>query len=95
MRYRSVRVTFAWALVAAAPPASSGTRPDCPRLSARWYGDNRAHLQQVIDERGTCAGRIPPAGRPAAAFDWDNTVTKNDVTDAKAVRPGATTRSVR
>jgi hypothetical protein len=49
----------------------------------------------VIDERGTCAGRIPPAGRPAAAFDWDNTVTKNDVTDAKAVRPGATTRSVR
>ncbi|WP_434097060.1 hypothetical protein [Streptomyces mirabilis] len=62
MRYRSVRVTFAWTLVAAAtlaaaPTASSGTRPDCPRLSARWYGDNRAHLQRVIDERDTCAGR--------------------------------------
>lgn len=87
MRYRSVRASFAWTLVAAAtlaaaPTASSGTRPDCPRLSARWYGDNRAHLQQVIDERGTCAGPNPSAGRPVAAFDWDNTVTKNDVTDA-------------
>ncbi|QIY92896.2 hypothetical protein HEP87_13335 [Streptomyces sp. S1D4-11] len=71
MRYRSVRGTFAWTLVAAATlaaasPASFGPRPDCPRLAAPWYGDNRAHLRQVIDERGTCAGPIPPAGRPGA-----------------------------
>jgi hypothetical protein len=50
-------------------------------LSGSWYGDNRAHLQQVIDQRGSCAGPVG-AGRPVAAFDWDNTVTKNDVTDA-------------
>ncbi|WP_330303301.1 MULTISPECIES: haloacid dehalogenase-like hydrolase [unclassified Streptomyces] len=91
MRCRSV---FAWTLVAAAalaaapaeaaPPVSpvSLVSPDCPRLSGSWYGDNRAHLQQVIDERGTCAGHVGLGRRPVAAFDWDNTVTKNDVTDA-------------
>ncbi|GHD48452.1 hypothetical protein GCM10010317_026050 [Streptomyces mirabilis] len=86
MRYRSFRVTFAWTLVAAAtlaaaPPASSGTRPDCPRLSARWYGDNRAHLQQVIDEQVTpvearvrphpsgAAGACEAGTRGGAAFE--------------------------
>jgi hypothetical protein len=84
MRYRHV---FAWTLVAAAtlaaaaPPASTAGRANCPQLSGRWYGDNRAHLQQVIDERGSCAGH-GRRSRPVAAFDWDNTVTKNDVTDA-------------
>ncbi|MFD4625056.1 haloacid dehalogenase-like hydrolase [Streptomyces sp. NPDC058475] len=82
MRYRSV---FAWTLaaaaaLAAAPPAAPAERANCPRLSGSWYGDNRAHLQQVIDDRGTCAGH--PGSHPVAAFDWDNTVTKNDVTDA-------------
>ncbi|MFG2308194.1 haloacid dehalogenase-like hydrolase [Streptomyces sp. NPDC048566] len=51
-------------------------------MSAAWYGDNRAHLQQVVDARGTCAGAPGHGRRPVAAFDWDNTVTKNDVTDA-------------
>ncbi|MFJ9965685.1 HAD family hydrolase [Streptomyces avermitilis] len=84
MRYREI---FAWILVAAAtvaaaPAASAATtaRHNCPRLSGSWYGDNRARLQQVIDERGSCAGH--PGSHPVAAFDWDNTVTKNDVTDA-------------
>ncbi|GAA5703958.1 hypothetical protein AQJ43_16560 [Streptomyces avermitilis] len=84
MRYREI---FAWILVAAATvvaaPAASATTTgprNCPRLSGSWYGDNRARLQQVIDERGTCAGH--PGSHPVAAFDWDNTVTKNDVTDA-------------
>ena len=84
MRYRHV---FAWTLaaaatLAAAPPTvvAAPRRTDCPQLSGSWYGDNRAHLQQVIDEHGSCAGR--PGHRPVAAFDWDNTVVKNDVTDA-------------
>ncbi|POX54042.1 hypothetical protein C3489_14730 [Streptomyces sp. Ru71] len=69
------------AVLATAPAAHSDGPGACPRLSGTWYGDNRARLQQVIDERGTCAGhRERP--RPVAAFDWDNTVTKNDVTDA-------------
>ncbi|WP_329044097.1 haloacid dehalogenase-like hydrolase [Streptomyces sp. NBC_01422] len=70
--------------VAAAPAARAAVTPTahCPRLSDEltWYGDNRAQLQRVIDERGTCHGKGGP--RPVAAFDWDNTVTKNDVTDA-------------
>lgn len=95
MRYRHV---FAWALaaaaaLAAAPPAASAGHADCPQLSGSWYGDNRARLQQVIDERGACAGNLGSLPQAlgfaragdtpmVAAFDWDNTVTKNDVTDA-------------
>jgi hypothetical protein len=66
---------------AAAPRAP---RRDCPQLSKKldWYGHNRAELQRTIDERGVCGqserGRHP---RPVAAFDWDNTVVKNDTTD--------------
>lgn len=94
MRFRSVRTALVWALVAAATPAAAATapagrRPDCPRLSGNWYGDNRARLQRLIDTRGTCSrlpagtGSAPQArNAPVAAFDWDNTVTKNDVTDA-------------
>src|SRR4051794_24388874 len=82
MRYRHV---FAWTLaaaaaLAAAPPAPTAGHPTCPRLSGSWYGDNRDRLQQVIDARGSCSGR--GGSHPVAAFDWDNTVTKNDVTDA-------------
>ncbi|GAA2516301.1 haloacid dehalogenase-like hydrolase [Streptomyces longisporus] len=80
-----MRPLLAWTLAAAAALAAAPTAPpvsppsNCPRLTGIWYGDNRARLQQVIDERGTCSG----AGRhPVAVFDWDNTVTKNDVTDA-------------
>jgi len=57
----------------------------CPRLSKKldWYGHNRARLQRVIDERGACSRPDPgPDGKPVAAFDWDNTLTKNDITDA-------------
>ena len=85
---------------APARPATAGTstHAHCPQLSRhlRWYGQNRAHLQTVIDERGLCGGRSAgraggtgPAdaaarhgARPVAAFDWDNTVVKNDTTDA-------------
>jgi hypothetical protein len=81
---------LAWTLaaaaaLAAAPPTSPSPPPNCPRLSGGWHGDNRARLQQVIDDRGTCDGDDGDDGdgeRPVAVFDWDNTVTKNDVTDA-------------
>ncbi|MET7681717.1 haloacid dehalogenase-like hydrolase [Streptomyces sp. NPDC005423] len=81
-----MRRLLAWTLVTAAALAAAPTTtparpatPNCPRLTASWYGDNRARLQRVIDERGSCSGR--PGRRPVAVFDWDNTVTKNDVTD--------------
>ncbi|WP_030945848.1 haloacid dehalogenase-like hydrolase [Streptomyces sp. NRRL S-646] len=80
-----MRSLLAWTLAAAAALAAAPTAPpvsphsNCPRLTGTWYGDNRARLQQVIDERGTCSGA---GGHPVAVFDWDNTVTKNDVTDA-------------
>ena len=57
----------------------------CPQLSKRldWYGTNRARLQHVIDEQGSCSHPDrPPRNVPVAAFDWDNTLTKNDVTTA-------------
>jgi hypothetical protein len=67
---------------AATPAARPAERTNCPQLSksAKWYGDNRAKLQKMIDERGSCSGNSGP--RPVAAFDWDNTVVKNDITDA-------------
>ncbi|WP_329525919.1 haloacid dehalogenase-like hydrolase [Streptomyces sp. NBC_01462] len=87
MRFRSVRAALVWALVAAATAAAAAPVParprsDCPRLSGSWYGDNRARLQRLIDTRGTCSGS---GNTPVAAFDWDNTVTRNDVTDATLV----------
>ncbi|MER5751875.1 haloacid dehalogenase-like hydrolase [Streptomyces sp. NPDC002088] len=92
-----MRHLLAWTLAAAATlaaaptaPGAATSHPRCPRLTAPWYGDARDRLQRVIDERGACAG--PEGGtegstedvpaRPVAAFDWDNTITKNDVTDA-------------
>ncbi|WP_240434479.1 haloacid dehalogenase-like hydrolase [Streptomyces sp. YIM 130001] len=59
-------------------------RHRCPRLSAdlEWHGTNKQQLQRVIDERGNCSNsRTGHGDRPVAVFDWDNTVTKNDITD--------------
>ncbi|MCX4668523.1 haloacid dehalogenase-like hydrolase [Streptomyces sp. NBC_01381] len=71
---------------AAATPANSpAVKAHCPQLSKKltWYGDNRDRLQQMIDERGRCGPhRGHDEKRPVAAFDWDNTVVKNDITDA-------------
>ncbi|MEV2254638.1 haloacid dehalogenase-like hydrolase [Streptomyces sp. NPDC050147] len=71
---------------AAATPANhSAAKARCPQLSKKltWFGDNRDRLQQVIDERGRCGShRGHDDKRPVAAFDWDNTVVKNDITDA-------------
>ncbi|MGW3338555.1 haloacid dehalogenase-like hydrolase [Streptomyces sp. NPDC001009] len=81
-----MRQLLAWSLAAAAvlaaapalTPAAAAADTNCPKLSTSWYGHNRAQLQKVIDARGTCSGHRGAV----AAFDWDNTITKNDVTDA-------------
>ncbi|WP_030066732.1 hypothetical protein [Streptomyces natalensis] len=79
-------LTAATVLAATTLPATAAAHPRaperCPQLSTTipWYGDNRARLQKMIDERGTCSGHHGP--RPVAAFDWDNTVVKNDISDA-------------
>ncbi|MFJ9850920.1 HAD family hydrolase [Streptomyces sp. NPDC101150] len=54
----------------------------CPTLhvSKGWYGENSAKLQKVINERGSCSGS--GGAKPVATFDWDNTVVKNDISDA-------------
>ncbi|MGW6061745.1 haloacid dehalogenase-like hydrolase [Streptomyces sp. NPDC055189] len=70
---------------AATPAKSTAAKAHCPQLSKKltWYGDNRDRLQQMIDERGRCGShRGHDEKRPVAAFDWDNTVVKNDITDA-------------
>ncbi|MGW1983448.1 haloacid dehalogenase-like hydrolase [Streptomyces collinus] len=77
MRQHLAWILAAAAVLAAAPTAPAAT-PDCPRLGGRWHDGHRARLQQVIDARGTCSGHTGAV----AVFDWDNTVTKNDVTDA-------------
>ncbi|MEU9251534.1 haloacid dehalogenase-like hydrolase [Streptomyces sp. NPDC048270] len=67
-----------------APPAQAG-QAACPRVTigAGWYGDNRARLQQLVDQYGRCSPhRTGDRTKPVAVFDWDNTVVKNDVGDA-------------
>ncbi|MFF4697572.1 haloacid dehalogenase-like hydrolase [Streptomyces chattanoogensis] len=69
--------------VAVAQTATASPAPQhCPTLhvSKGWYGENRAKLQKMIDERGSCSGS--DGAKPVATFDWDNTVVKNDISDA-------------
>lgn len=69
--------------VSVAQTAVAGTVPHtCPKLdeSISWYGKNRAKLQEMIDAKGSCSGA--DGARPVATFDWDNTVVKNDTSDA-------------
>ncbi|MFF8286429.1 HAD family hydrolase [Streptomyces albus] len=93
MRSRSVLtgLTMAAALAAGLAPVPAqahghhGGDRHCPQLSTKlpWHGDNRAKLQRTIDERGTCSPHWRGGKhRPVAAFDWDNTIVKNDSTDA-------------
>jgi hypothetical protein len=58
---------------------------DCRQLSdtLQWYGDNRQRLQEVISAASSC-NKEPSSGteKPFAVFDFDNTLIKNDVSDA-------------
>ena len=44
-----------------------------------WHAENRARLDQLIQEYGTPSATYDPENRPIAVFDWDNTVAKNDI----------------
>jgi len=47
-----------------------------------WQGNNAQVLSRMIDAYGREGGEFDPLSPPVAAFDWDNTVIKNDVGDA-------------
>lgn len=64
---------------------TTATAADCRMLAEDpgWYGDNRARIDVMLGEFGTCNrdGSVAD-GAPLALFDWDNTVVKNDIGDA-------------
>lgn len=47
-----------------------------------WKPANRARLNKLLTDRGVASPTFDPSKRPVAAFDWDNTIVKNDVGDA-------------
>jgi hypothetical protein len=47
-----------------------------------WTAANRARLNKLLGDRGVASATFDPTKRPVAAFDWDNTIVKNDVGDA-------------
>ena len=47
-----------------------------------WTETARSRLNGLIAEKGRASADYDPKNRPVAAFDWDNTVFKNDMGDA-------------
>ncbi|MCC6525220.1 MAG: haloacid dehalogenase-like hydrolase [Polyangiaceae bacterium] len=47
-----------------------------------WLPENRTALNDMILALGATNPSYNPARRPVVAFDWDNTVLKNDIGDA-------------
>lgn len=47
-----------------------------------WVGQNRQQLDRFINQYGKNSATYNPEHKPVAAFDWDNTVMKNDVGEA-------------
>lgn len=62
---------------------SGGGMAAAPDLDTKlpWYGQNRAALDQMIDDHGVNGAGYDAGKKPIAVFDWDNTVIKNDVGD--------------
>jgi phosphoserine phosphatase len=58
--------------------------PECRPLDAglTWHGTNRDQLDAMMKTYGRCSSTYDAAKKPLAAFDWDNTVIKNDAGDA-------------
>lgn len=69
--YAFIFITTSFGGMAHSKEAAVSIKPD------GWYGNNANILSQVIEEY-----RSPQTKPPVAAFDWDNTVIKNDIGDA-------------
>ena len=70
-----------------APGATGDAGPTKPmrlldeRVGA-WTTTNRTRINKLITDRGFTSATFDPTKRPVAAFDWDNTIMKNDIGDA-------------
>ncbi|OGQ03553.1 MAG: hypothetical protein A3D19_01755 [Deltaproteobacteria bacterium RIFCSPHIGHO2_02_FULL_38_15] len=47
-----------------------------------WFGDNLEKLNSFIHTHGSLSPSYDPHHKPVAAFDWDNTMIKNDIGEA-------------
>lgn len=68
-----------------AMPAGSAATKSARLLDERirgWTDDARARINEMIRERGKTGAGYDSRNRPVAAFDWDNTIFKNDMGDA-------------
>ncbi|MBI5239578.1 MAG: haloacid dehalogenase-like hydrolase [Elusimicrobia bacterium] len=71
--------------VAAAPVSLTKPAP----LSSSWLPENQARLDRLIRRYGEGSPGYDPKKPPVAAFDWDNTMVRNDIGEAvffRAVR---------
>jgi phosphoserine phosphatase len=74
-------LALAWALAGC---GGNKTAVPCQELDPAlpWHGTNRVQLDGLMKTYGHCASTYDEAKKPIAAFDWDNTVIKNDAGDA-------------
>jgi hypothetical protein len=66
-------------------PGDTGSdAPTTRKLDANltWHGQNRQKLDDLMAQKGIGSAGYDPNKKPVAAFDWDNTVIKNDIGDA-------------
>ena len=72
------------AVIMAGPAGSAATKS--PRLLDErvrgWTDDARARINEMILVKGIAGAQYDSRNRPVAAFDWDNTIFKNDMGDA-------------
>jgi phosphoserine phosphatase len=81
-----VKVARCAAMLALALSGCDESKPaaTCEQLDPGmdWYGTNRTQLDAMMRTYGQCASSYDTAKKPLAAFDWDNTIVKNDAGDA-------------
>ena len=82
MRKRVFLLTMAVVLSLAFHFSSPATGKSKSMNRQGWHGLNAQALSRMIAESGKGSPSYDPAHPPVAAFDWDNTVIKNDVGDA-------------
>src|SRR5262245_61536582 len=70
--------------IAAVSAVTAGCRPPCEKVNSSmpWHGNNPSALDALLEAHGSCSANDGSGKAPLAAFDWDNTVVKNDVGDA-------------